>query len=84
MHMSEEFVIFSVLSHHNKILKGQTDGPVLQLRVTVQFHLESKGKYILKVWRPANPKEEKRREARTTSQFGSSFYMFFLLPLSLP
>ena len=48
MHMSEEFVIFSVLSHHNKILKGQTDGPVLQLRVTVQFHLESKGKYILK------------------------------------
>ena len=24
-----------------------TDGPVLQTRVTAQFHLESKGKYIL-------------------------------------
>ena len=24
------------------------DGPVLQLRVTAQFYLESKGKYILK------------------------------------
>ena len=26
-----------------------TDGPVLQLHVTAQFYLESKGKYILQV-----------------------------------
>ena len=63
MHMSEEFVISLVLSHHDKNLKGWTDGPVLQLRVTVQFHLESKGKYILKARGWANPKDTKRREA---------------------
>ena len=42
--------------------------------------LASKGKYILKVQGQADPKDEKGREA---PNFGSSFYMFFLLPLSL-
>ena len=58
--MSEECVISSVLFHHNRNLKrwtsvtalGQTmsqlsDRSALQLRVTAQFYLENKGKYIL-------------------------------------
>ena len=40
-----------------------TDGPVLQLRVTVQYYLESKEKYILETWGWADPKDAKRREA---------------------
>ena len=39
------------------------DGPALQLHVTVQFYLESKGKYILQVWGRADPKDAERREA---------------------
>ena len=42
-----------------------SDGPVLQFRVTVQFYLESKGKYILQVWGCADPKDVKRRELPT-------------------
>ena len=38
-------------------------GPVLQLRVTAQFYLESKGKYVLKAGGNAEPKDVKRREA---------------------
>ena len=37
------------------------DGPLLQLRVTAQFYLENKGKYILEVWEHGNPKDVKRR-----------------------
>ena len=37
-----------------------SDRPVLQLHVTAQFYLESKGKYILEAWRPADPKDAKR------------------------
>ena len=40
-----------------------SDGPMLWLCVTAQFYLESKGKYILKAWGHADPKEVKRREA---------------------
>ena len=40
-----------------------TDRPVLQLCVTSQFYLESKGKYILEVWGWVDPKDMKRREA---------------------
>ena len=40
-----------------------SDRPVLQPCVTAQFHLESKGKYILEAWRWADPKDAKRREA---------------------
>ena len=58
------------------------DRPLLQLWVTAQLSLESKGKYILKVWGRADPKDAKRSPPR--AQFGSSFYVFFLLPLSLP
>ena len=57
-----------------------SDGPVLQLCVTAQFYLQSKGKYILEAWVQANPKHMKRSP---WPHFGSSFYMFFLLPLSL-
>ena len=52
------------------------NGSVLQLHATVQFYLESKGKYILEAWRPADPKDQERREAPPPN-FGSSFYMFF-------
>ena len=45
------------------------DGPVLQLRVTAQFYLESKGKYILKAWGRANPKDGKRREEKPLAHF---------------
>ena len=37
-----------------------SDRPVLQLHVTAQFYLESKGKYILEAWRHADPKDAKR------------------------
>ena len=37
-----------------------SDGPVLQLCVTAQFYLESKGKYILEAWGHAHPKDLKR------------------------
>ena len=37
--------------------------PVLQLRVTAPFYLESKRKYILEAWGHADPKDVKRREA---------------------
>ena len=66
----EEFVISSVLSCRNKNLKQldrpalqPLDRPVLQLFVTAQFYLQSKGKYILEAWGHANPKDMKRREA---------------------
>ena len=39
------------------------DRPVLQLCVTAQFHLESKGKYILEACGWVGPKDTKRREA---------------------
>ena len=48
--------------------------------VTVQFYLVSKGKYILKAWGRADPRDMKRSKR---PNFGSSFYVF-LLPLSLP
>ena len=57
------------------------DGPVLQVHVTAQFYLESKGKYSFQAWGHANPKN--RREAPRPN-FGPSVYIFFLLPLSLP
>ena len=50
-----EFVISSVLSSQQKFEETdrpelQPSGePVLQLRVTAQFYLESKGEYILEV-----------------------------------
>ena len=47
-----------------------------------QFYLASKGKYILEEWGQADPKDTKRRETQRLN-FGSSFYTFFLLPLSL-
>ena len=54
--LSGKCVISLVLSHHNKNLKRRTlrpsawhsSGTVLQLRVSAQFYLENKRKYILK------------------------------------
>ena len=58
---------------------------MLQLCVTAQFYLGNKGKYILEAWGHANPKDVKRRERERGPQpFGSSFYLFFPLPLGLP
>ena len=50
------------------------DRPVLQLRVTAQFYLESKGNYILEAWQYADPKDVKRGPQ---PNFGFSFYMLF-------
>ena len=60
-----------------------SDRPVLQLHVTGQFYLDSKGKYILKVWGRANPKDTKRREAPGPI-LAPLFICFFLLFLSPP
>ena len=49
--------------------------------VIAQFYLERKGKYIIEAWGQANPKDTKRSPGLN---FGSSLYMFFLFPLSLP
>ena len=57
-------------------------GPVLQLRVRAQFYLESKGKYTLEAWGHADPKDKEKKGP--WPNIGSSFYMFFLLPLGLP
>ena len=81
--LSEEFVISSVLSCRNKNLKQldrpalqPLDRPVLQLCVTAQFYLQSKGKYILEAWGHANPKDMKRIEA--PAHFWVLFlYVFF-------
>ena len=70
-----------MLQHH-VISSGRS---VLQFRVTAQFYLESKGKYILKACMPsghADPKDRKRREA--PGPILASLFMFFLLPLGLP
>ena len=88
----EECGLSSVLSRPNRNLKWQTsitalghtlsqlsDRPVLQLRVTAQFYLENKGKYILKVWGHADPKDSKRRDS--PSQLASLFICFFSSPL---
>ena len=92
IHVSGECVISLVLSRHNKNLKRRMlkpsrqtmskllDRSVLQLRVTAQFYLENKGKYILEAWGQADPKGMKRS---LQLNFGSSF-CFFHLPLSLP
>ena len=55
-----------------------SDGPVLQLHVTAKFYLESKGKYTLEMWGHADPRDAEKRGPQPN--FGSFFYMFFLLP----
>ena len=57
--------------------------------VTAQFYLAIKGKYILKGWGQADPKDTKRRSEKQGAQFWLLFlYVFFssprLRPLSLP
>ena len=79
---------FGSVSSQQKIWSGRpalqpSDGPQLQPRAAAQFHLESKGKYILEAWGQADPKDTKRRDAPWPN-FDSSFYMLFLLPLDLP
>ena len=58
---------------------GVSDRPVLQLCITAQFYLESKGKYILKTWGWANPKDMKGREA-PCSILAPLFMCFFPPP----
>ena len=73
------FVSGSVCNFLGLVLPQQkleaTDRPVLQLHVTVQFYLENKGKYILEGGSTQKTEGKPRP---------SSFYVFFLLPLSLP
>ena len=57
--------------------------------VTAQLYLKNKGKYILKAWGHANPKDMKRRgrereRAKETPSPLAPLFMFFLLPLGLP
>ena len=94
-----EFVISSVLSHCNKNMKWQvdqhynpgidrlalqpSDGPALQLHVTAQFYSESKGKYIFKIWRYADPKDGERWEV-SHPNFVSFFCRFFSSPWTCP
>ena len=60
---------------------------------TDQFYLENKGKYILKAWGYANPKDPKRRERekeyalvgeRDPQPLAPLFMFVFPLPLALP
>ena len=89
----------SVSSQQKFEARGQLlEGPGLQLRVTAQFYSENKGKYILEVCRPKRHGEKRERENTRAKEsvwewesdserpwpFGSSFYVFFLLPLGLP
>ena len=65
--LSGECGISSVLSRHNKNLKWRMLKPSTCLssrinRVTAQFYLENKRKYILKAWGHADPRNTKRRE----------------------
>ena len=53
-----------------------SDGPAVQLRVTAQFYLESKGEH-------ADPKDPKRREAPSPI-LAPIFMCFCILPLDLP
>ena len=52
-----------------------TDGPALQLFVTAQFYLASKGKYIFEAWGWADPKDSNRREAPLAP---AQFWLLFL------
>ena len=88
--MSGEFVIPSVCLVTANIWSDRpalqpSDRLVLQLHVTAQFYLESKGKYILEAWgmRACWPKRHEEKRGPQPS-FGFSFYTFLLLPLGLP
>ena len=57
MDVSGEFVISLILQKFEVMDRSalqpcviSSDGPVLELHVTAQFYLESKGKYIPEVW----------------------------------
>ena len=91
--LSGEYVISSVLSHHNKNLKRWTsvtafkqivsqflDRSVLQLRVISQFYLENEGKYIIEAWGLPKRRKEKRE---TPGPLAPLFVCFFYSPLSL-
>ena len=90
--MSGEYVISSVLSHHNKNLKlwtsvtafrGTSVTALGQTSVTAQFYLESKGKYFLEAWGHTNPKDAKRREA-PSAILARLFIWFFSSPWACP
>ena len=55
-----------------------TEGPVLQLHVTTQFCLESKGKYILQLW--GMPTQKTQREERPPGPILAPLFMFFSPP----
>ena len=62
---------------------GQTVTALRQIRVTAQFYLENKRKYILEVWGHADPKDMKRRE-RPLALWLLFLYVFFFLSMGLP
>ena len=73
--MSGECVISSVLYHHSKDLKWWSS-------VTAQLQLSFIDKQRIVHPRGVRADQPKRKEARLN--LGSSFYVFCLLPLSLP
>ena len=89
MNNVREFVISSVLPSQQKFEETDgpalqpSDGPVLQLHVTTQFYLESRGEYILEVWGQADRKDPQKREA-TSPILAPLFIFFFLLTLVPP
>ena len=89
MDVSGEFVISLILQKFEAMDRSalqpcviSSDGPVLELHVTAQFYLESKGKYILEVWEWANPKDTKRREVTGPTLAPLFIWFFFFFPSS--
>ena len=82
---SVQFPWFCLVTTKFEVMDGPVlqllDGLVLQLHVTAQFCLQSKGKYILGVWGNADPKDVKREPL---AQFSLLFLCFFSLLLGLP
>ena len=59
------------------------DQPVLQLHVTAQFYLASKGKYTLR--HEGGPTQKTQREEKPPAQFWLLFlYAFFSSPWAYP
>ena len=74
----------SALQPSDRPVSQLLDGTVVQLRVTAQFYLENKGKYILEARGHDDPKNAEKGERETSGPLAPLFICFFLLPLGLP
>ena len=73
----------SQLSALGQTVLQLSDRSVIQLHVTAQFYLENKRKIHPRGLR-GMPTQKMWREEKEPQPCGSSFHMFFLLPLGLP